>query len=204
MTAYYDYSAPSDSFLYHHGIKGQKWGVRRFQNLDRSLTPAGKERYGRGTSEGDGREKKGLNINSDTAKKVAKTALAVAGTAAVAYGGYKLANSAAAKEFATSMKMRASLAKNATFLSLRTMDEPELDKQIARLAKEADLRKKTYEALTSSADPKTQMAINTGRKVTEAALTGIVSYAGYAALSKRFDSKQAAGYVFPNPNKKQK
>lgn len=31
--------------LYHHGIKGQKWGVRRFQEKDGSLTPAGKERY---------------------------------------------------------------------------------------------------------------------------------------------------------------
>ena len=34
--------------LYHHGIKGQKWGVRRYQNLDGSLTVAGKTRYGRG------------------------------------------------------------------------------------------------------------------------------------------------------------
>jgi len=31
--------------LYHHGIKGQKWGVRRFQNPDGSLTYAGKARY---------------------------------------------------------------------------------------------------------------------------------------------------------------
>lgn len=31
--------------LYHHGIKGQKWGVRRFQNVDGSLTNAGKKRY---------------------------------------------------------------------------------------------------------------------------------------------------------------
>ena len=34
------------SDLRHHGIKGQKWGVRRFQNKDGSLTPNGKKRYG--------------------------------------------------------------------------------------------------------------------------------------------------------------
>lgn len=34
------------SELRHHGIKGQKWGVRRFQNKDGSLTADGKKRYG--------------------------------------------------------------------------------------------------------------------------------------------------------------
>lgn len=34
-----------NSFLTHHGIAGQRWGVRRFQNKDGTLTKAGKERY---------------------------------------------------------------------------------------------------------------------------------------------------------------
>lgn len=32
--------------LYHYGVKGQKWGRRRYQYEDGSLTPAGRERYG--------------------------------------------------------------------------------------------------------------------------------------------------------------
>lgn len=36
------------SELKHWGIKGMKWGVRRYQNKDGSLTPAGKKRYSDG------------------------------------------------------------------------------------------------------------------------------------------------------------
>lgn len=33
--------------LYHHGIFGMKWGIRRYQNEDGTLTEAGKKRYNR-------------------------------------------------------------------------------------------------------------------------------------------------------------
>lgn len=36
---------PSDE-LYHHGVKGQSWGKRRYQNADGSLTPEGYAHYG--------------------------------------------------------------------------------------------------------------------------------------------------------------
>lgn len=45
MGIYYVSGVPFGDELYHHGIKGQKWGVRRYQNEDGSLTEAGKKRY---------------------------------------------------------------------------------------------------------------------------------------------------------------
>ena len=48
--------------LRHHGIIGQKWGVRRFQNEDGTLTPAGKDRYR------DSRAEKPRVVSSTSAK----------------------------------------------------------------------------------------------------------------------------------------
>lgn len=56
-------------YLAHYGIKGQKHGIRRFQNEDGSLTEAGKARYG----VGDKKDWKRLNKDAaDDAKEFAR------------------------------------------------------------------------------------------------------------------------------------
>lgn len=100
--------------LAHWGIKGQKWGVRRYQNKDGSLTPAGKKRYD-DTHEDYRRahDKKSISQMSDkelqarnnrlqmeqnykrmtkktnVGKKVVNTFIATAGTIVALEGAYK-------------------------------------------------------------------------------------------------------------------
>lgn len=51
--------------LYHAGVKGMKWGVRRYQNKDGSLTPAGRKRYERDLSTLSNNKKKNYTVNAD-------------------------------------------------------------------------------------------------------------------------------------------
>lgn len=65
--------------LCHYGVKGQKWGRRRYQNPDGTLTAAGKKRY----SDDDGNESR-----SETGKKIAKGLAAGAAVGLAAYAMY--------------------------------------------------------------------------------------------------------------------
>ena len=80
MNSLYDESP----FLEHHGIKGQKWGVRRFQNPDGTLTAAGKRRYLKLQDREYKLEKEGKGLHyatmpyedsKDIAKRLSKTAV---------------------------------------------------------------------------------------------------------------------------------
>ena len=46
MNDYLAYRIKYSSELYHYGVKGQKWGIRRYQNPNGTLTEEGKIRYG--------------------------------------------------------------------------------------------------------------------------------------------------------------
>lgn len=78
--------------LSHHGIKGQKWGVRRFEKAGGGLTAAGKARYNTDSNGNYKKAEKAANHKglSDKQKKVLKIGAAVTATALASYGVYKV------------------------------------------------------------------------------------------------------------------
>lgn len=100
--------------LYHWGIKGQKWGVRRYQNEDGTLTESGRARYNSDLTEKDPKKMtdedlrkssqriqaeqnyKMLRSKEKTGSQISKTAL----TTAIAVGASVASTYAASRIFA--------------------------------------------------------------------------------------------------------
>lgn len=130
--------------LYHFGIKGMKWGVRRYQNSDGSLTPAGRKRYDK--------------------------------------------------------QVRAS--RKADVKNRRTLSDSEIEQKIKRLESEKKLKNLTEEDLSPGRKAASDILKSAGNKVLTAAAAGAAAYAVKVAMTMKFDIKEAASYIVPNPNKK--
>ena len=78
----------NENELYHHGIKGQKWGVRRFQTKSGKLTADGKKRYSNDSSQS--KFKKSSKTKTTKSKK--KTAAAKTVSALGKIGKFTVAN----------------------------------------------------------------------------------------------------------------
>lgn len=148
----------TDQVLIHHGVKGMKWGVRRYRNKDGSLT-----------AEGKAHAQQQAERNADKARRA----------------DYKQA------------------AKNR-----RNLSDEELLARIGRLEKEKRLKELTEDNLSNNRVRSTgEKAVNdvlvgSGKKVATIMLAGGAMYVGNALLTGEIDPKKAAGYLFPNPNKK--
>lgn len=72
----------SDSYLEHYGVLGMKWGVRRYQNKDGTLTSKGKKRYGNKTN-------KDKKVLTDKQKRALVIGASAIGATLAIYGVYR-------------------------------------------------------------------------------------------------------------------
>lgn len=162
----------------HHGIKGQKWGVRRFQNEDGSLTSAGKRRLAN-TADSDTRDQLAKSYNSNVASGDKKSLRQAKKDARKIARMDDRAEADARKAIKTQRKHNA---KNASLLS-----DEELNAQINRLQRERQLKQLTAEVVTPGKYKAKQMLDRYGGQALSIAAGGAVTGIGMRYVSSIMD-----------------
>lgn len=173
--------------LQHHGVKGMKWGVRRYQNKDGTRTEAGKKRY-RDMSDEE---------KSAKSKRVAKqvaTALVMTASVGVAVAAYRKNPKAVNAVLSKVGKSTVAGAKKAGEAGKKFIKEAP--------SKAADAGKRyAKEALDSAKQGVKEGIKNAPKKATEAVVTGVTMMAAKRILDSVVGKEEAAR-IFQANNKK--
>lgn len=172
--------------LYHYGIKGMKWGVRRYENDDGSLTEAGKKRYAK------------KEQRKERAKKIGKTLGLTAAAAAALYGGSKIyKKNRLPEDLRAIKKQRLKDLRNRSKLTTEQLKE-----KIERLETEKRLKDLTNEEVSSGRKTLKEILAQVGKRTATTALSGATIYALKALISNKFDKKEFSNSVFNGGPKK--
>lgn len=209
-----------DNEMYHHGIKGQKWGVRRYQNADGSLTEKGKLRYTVKERENslksissmsDDDIKKALNrmnlekqyrtateesirAGKEQLNKTLKTIGKVAvGTLAVAGSAYLV------KQVLTNQRKAKNLAK-----TISNMSDADITKYTTRLSNEQKLMGLVKASKTNSNSLAGNVISGAAASVLTTAVAGAMAFTLRTAISGKYDADAAANYIAPSPKSRKK
>ena len=155
--------------LYHYGILGMKWGVRRYQNADGTLTEAGKRRY----------------MSSFRNPKDAAAAMKLSEK----YDKERARKKQEKRERKEAVKQRKSDVKNR-----RTLSDAELNKKIERLQKEKQLKDLTNSQISAGKREVTDMLKQIGKKAATTVATGALLYGMKYAAGKASSKKTGGEY----------
>lgn len=192
--------------LTHHGILGQKWGVRRYQNKDGSLTEAGKKhQYQVEFTDPDGKrniatfpgmKRKAAEAHYNNLIEKQKQQKIDGKIKLIDLPEEKIRNQKAGFKSDGVVDDRKQASQNR-----RNLSDAELKKRIERLQTEKRLKDLTEADLSPGKAAVKEVLANSGKKVATAVVTGATLYAIKSAMTGKFDLSEAASYMTPKPKK---
>ncbi len=173
--------------LYHYGVKGQKWRVRRYQNRDGTRTSLGKKRE---------REKKQGQNTYNRKKLLSKISKNISKKT-------KTKSSSKKKQATESQAQKEALIKRKNEIkNRRNMSDSELTKKIDRLKLEKQYKDLATSDVSAGRQYVTNILKTAGTQTLTSAASGAMAYTIRAAMTGKFNLKEAADYVIPPKGKK--